>query len=196
MPASRLVAVVLGSALIGQSPNASRLGGSLSPGMQLLYESNGVTTPWFIDSVNTSFAAGGRPDCLRFVLRIGAAQPQVRTHCVVADTMMTLSQTSGRLLPARRLSAGVLTIPAANRGFTRFEVRSAEHVAVGDQHLLVWPTVVTGFDSTGKAVRQLTERFSPALATAIDGTFAVPDSTSADVWRVTQQFRLTGIRRQ
>ena len=54
-------------------------------------------------------------------------------------------------------------------------------------------TTVTTRDSTGRVTRRLREQFAPALLTAVEGTFEVPDSTQAGGWRVLSQFRLTGI---
>lgn len=54
-------------------------------------------------------------------------------------------------------------------------------------------TTVTTRDSTGRAIRRLREAFAPALLTAVEGTFEVPDSTQASGWRVLSEFRLTEI---
>jgi hypothetical protein len=182
-------------ALAAVQETSPPLGSSLTPGTQLLYESNGVTTPWYIDSVNTSFAAGSESNCLRLVLRIGTGAAQTRTHCVVGETMMNWSQNAGRLVAARPLSITTMGISAANGGSVRFEVSPPAVDTIGTERFVVLPTVVTTLDSSGKAIRRLTERFAQALATATEGVFEVPDTARAGQWRISQRFRLTGIRR-
>jgi hypothetical protein len=181
-------------ATLSQSPSSSRVGTSLARGMELHYESNGVTTPWTIDSVDLTVAVAGQSQCSRIVLRIGDGQPQSRTHCVAADTMWNWDERTQRLVLARRLSPGLLEITANNGGLVRFLVMPVDSSSIGGRQFMVLPTMVTTYDSTGAPLRRLIERFAPALATATEGVFEVPDTANAADWRVVQQFQLTAVK--
>jgi hypothetical protein len=174
--------------------------------MQLVYASDGATSPpWTIDSTTRLITLGAPSHCVRLTLRTSPTQatPEIRLHCVENGIMMTRDERSGMTRPARPLGARAsLEIAQANGGRVRYETGdvSEERINVevsgaGMPNVIpVLPTTVTTFDSTGKVVRRLRERFSIGLATATGGTFEVPDSAQAGGWRVVRRFELVAIR--
>jgi hypothetical protein len=206
---SRLVTVVTaalaGTALTlqGQRPVLASM---LEQGMQLVYSSDGQSSPpWTIDSIVRDVSIGDHAGCIRIRLRLNPAQPtaDTRIHCVDSLTMLNWDTRAGAIRPARPLGANAqLDIRQANGGRNQFattqptveRIRVERGPAIDTVSLDVIPTTVTTFDSTGKAVRRLRERFSVALATATGGVFEVADSTVPGGWRTTQVFNLALIR--
>ena len=179
----------------------------LRPGMALVYSSDGVESPpWAIDSVQRLVSVGPHEGCVRIRLRTSPAQavPDTRQHCVDGATMMNWDERAGTLRPARPLGArAVLEIPQANGGRVRYETGDLSVEQIPHQRgptttlptaVGVLPTTVTTFDSAGRIVRRLRERFSITLATATGGVFEIPDSTQAGGWRVQRRFELVAIR--
>jgi hypothetical protein len=178
----------------------------LQSGTQLVYSSDGAESPpWMIDSVVRDVSTGDRSGCVRIRLRLNPAQPtaDTRVHCVDSLTMLNWDARAGVARPARPLGANAqLDLPQANGVRNRFEtakpaverlqvVRGSSRDSVT---IDVIPTTMTTYDSTGKAIRRLRERFSIALATATGGVFEVPDSTQPGGWRVNRTFDLVLIR--
>ena len=189
--------IALAGALAAANGVATMLGGHLSNGMRLTYSSGGVETPWVIDSVHRDLTVAGKAGCVRIWLRLSPAQPQadVRTHCVTGTTMSTWDDKSGALLPARPVAAGGLTLERPGGISVRYDVAAASADTVSGIVLSVLPTTVSTIDSTGRTVRRLRERFSPAIATATWGVFEVADSTASNGWRTTREFKLVAISR-
>lgn len=195
--------------LVGMSgqqgaPAPMPIGARLVPGMQLVYVSDGVESPWTVDSVVRDVTIGRQTGCVRIRLRISPYQvnADTRVHCLRDDTMMNADST-GRLQPARPLLAGVsMLIEQPNAGRVQFETLQAavEQIPVQQGDSLtriavdVLPTTVTTFDSSGKVIRRLRENFSVALGTATGGVFEVPDPSLRSGWRVVRRFSLVSIR--
>ncbi len=171
------------------------IGSQLRPGMQLVYSSGGVETPWTIDSLMRNLTIGSRTGCVRIRLRTSQqGTPETRALC--ADTtLLSWDDRSGELRPTRPLKAGgVLEVVQRSGGSVRFEAGSPSTERVGETVLWVLPTTVTTRDSTGRVVRRLLERFSIGLATATGGVFEVPDSTRQSGWRTVRSFELVALR--
>ena len=179
----------------------------LEPGFQLVYASNGAESPpWMIDSVVRDVSLGGRTGCVRIRLRTNPTQSiaSTRIHCVDSLTMLNWDSLPKVWRPARPLGANsALDLPLPNGGRNRFEAGqpTVERIVIerGSRRdsvtVEVIPTILTTFDSTGKAIRRLRERFSVALATATGGIFELADSSHAGGWRLNQKFDLVAIRR-
>ena len=183
---------------------ADGIGSLLVTGMQLVYERDGVQTPWTIDSV-VPFSATGMKGCIRIQLRTSPTQatPEKRAHCSDSATMYNWDDRLGRPRGVRPLLVNMLMEMRQQNGtLVRYEasaptlerIRTERGPNADTTAIEVIPTVVTTMDSTGKAVRRLRERFSVGLATATGGVFEVPDSTTAGRWRTTLQFELVRIR--
>ena len=117
--------------------------------------------------------------------------------------MTTRDARSGMARPARPLGARAsLEVAQPNGGRVRYETGDVAEERINVEvsgtvmpnDIPVLPTTVTTFDSTGKVVRRLRERFSIGLATATGGAFEVPDSTQTGGWRVVRRFELVAIR--
>jgi hypothetical protein len=205
---SRLVTVVTaalaGTALTlqGQRPVLASM---LEQGMQLVYSSDGQSSPpWTIDSIVRDVSIGDHAGCIRIRLRLNPAQPtaDTRIHCVDSLTMLNWDTRAGAIRPARPLGENAQLDIRQNGGRNGFattqptveRVRVERGPAIDTVSVDVVPTTVTTFDSSGKAVRRLRERFSVALATATGGVFEVADSTVPGGWRTTQVFNLALIR--
>ena len=200
--------LLLGAASTARS-QATQLGGRLVPAMELVYASDGATSPpWTIDSIARELRLGSSEHCVRIRLRTSPTQatPETRTHCVQSMSMFNWDERTGQLRPARPLEPGVsLETQQPNGGRIRFETAAMEveripvesrstREPVAPAALEVLPTIVTTMDSTGKVVRRLRERFSIELATATGGVFEVPDSASTGGWRTVRRFELVAIR--
>jgi hypothetical protein len=198
-------AVALATLTQGDRP---ALASMLQPGMQLVYASDGVESPpWVIDSVVREVSVGGRSGCVRLRLRINPSQPnaEMRVHCSDESMMLNGDERTNTVRSARPLGDGaLLELRQSNGTLVRFETsqQSTERVrtagaagaARDSAMIVVLPTTVTTFDSTGKAIRRLRERFSIGLATATGGVFEVADSTQPGGWRVSRKFDLVAIR--
>lgn len=169
-------------------------GSALREGMIIVYGNDAGAVEWSIDSLERNAIIAGRDSCVRFSLRIGTNAPAKRVFCREGDVIHTL-RTDGQLAATR-------PITVRSRHETRSPSGSVTEYVVGEQSIdtiggsaiAVLPTTITTLDSTGRAVRRLTERFSVGLLTAVNGTFAVADSTQPDGWRTTQRFSITSIR--
>jgi hypothetical protein len=188
-------AAALGALLAAQS---AAIGGLLRPGMQLVYESGGVESPWTIDSVTRDTSLGGRTGCVRLRLRTSAGQAtsDTRAHCADSATMFTWDERRGELRPARPLRPGAtLELPQRDGGSVRFETGPGTTVEqIGALAVEVLPTTVTTRDSAGHVLRRLRERFALGLATATGGVFELPDAAGPNGWRTVRQFALVAIR--
>jgi hypothetical protein len=200
--------VVLGGLVVGLAMSQAAppsLGSLLQPGTQLLYGSDDARpSPWTIDSVVRDVSIGGKTGCVRLRLRLPPQfAPQMRLHCVDRAMMFNWDSIAQILRAGRPLGAGgTLDIPQANGGRVQFAaaqpvlewVRVERTTSPDSVAVRVIPTTVTTFDSTGKAIRRLRERFSVALATATGGVFEVADSSIAGGWRSSRKFDLVAIR--
>jgi hypothetical protein len=87
-------------------------------------------------------------------------------------------------------------VETARGGHIVFQTDSIARASLGGHTFVVLPTTVTTFDSTGTAIRRLREHYVPALATALDGIFEVPDSAALGRWVVQRRFALVRIENQ
>jgi hypothetical protein len=186
--------IVVAAVLLFAAPASDDLGRLLAPGMQLVYRSGGVDTPWQIDSVEHNTAVAGRTGCVRLSLRMSPTQrvSERRVHCTDGITMTTWDSASRQHRPARPLGGRRLDVPRAARGVVRFDAEAVQSDTVSGIPLRVVPTTVTTIDASGRVIRRLRERFAIELATATYGVFEVPDSSG---WRIEREFRLVAVRR-
>ena len=155
---------------------AERIGGMLRPGMQLVYESGGVKTPWTIDSVVHDTTLGVRTACVRIRLRTAPDQTLAETRAYCADSMMmsTWDGATGQHRAARPLaSAGYLRTMQRGGATSTYTTDEPVVETIGAARLTVSPTTVISRDSTGRVTRRLRERFSIGLATATGGAFEI-----------------------
>jgi hypothetical protein len=184
-------------AVIVASQVAVRPGSLLSPRMELVYASEGVETPWVVDSVTHDTTFGGRRGCVRMRIRTSPAQQTAETRVFCADSasMYAWNATAGELRASRPLAPNVTVEFVLSGGRkARYETGSATKEVIGGQVIDVLQTTVTTLDSLGRAVSRLRERFSVALATATGGVFEAPDMAAQGGWRVTRKFDLVRIR--
>lgn len=169
-------------------------GSWLRPGLRMLYRSD-TEQLWTIDSLSPDTALAGVPHCVRMRLRTSPQAPAgTRAFCVRGGVLHSYDGVTQQLRPARPLLPGQrLTIAAANRSTLLFETDSLDVQMAGGYAFDLLFTTITTMDSTGRAIRRLRESFAPALLTATEGTFEVPDSTAAAGWRVVSSFRLADI---
>jgi hypothetical protein len=176
--------------LVGFQSAAPILGGRLRTGMQLVYSSNGIETPWLVVSANAdSVVAEGRR-CLSVRLRLNPADTAItsRIQCADGKQMLAGSAASGALQPARPLDAGELVMVRPGR--TRYVSRSLEFDTIGGVGYAVVPTIVEFIDGGGRVARRLRERFAIELATATCGVFEVAEGTG---FRTERQFMLAAV---
>lgn len=169
-------------------------GSLLRPGMRLLYRSDAEQL-WTIDSLTRDTTLAGVPHCVRMRLRMSPQAPATtRAFCARDGVLHSHDASTGQLRPARPiLPRQRLTVPGANRTTALFETDSLDVQMAGGRAFDLVFTTVTTRDSTGRVIRRLREAFAPALLTAVEGTFEVPDTTQAGGWRVVSRFRLAEI---
>jgi hypothetical protein len=169
-------------------------GSRLRPAMRMLYKS-GTDQLWTIDSLSTDTTLAGAPHCVRMVLRTSPqSRPGTRGFCTRAGVLYSYDAETRQLRPARPLLPRQrLTIVGPNRTTLLFETDSLDVQMAGGYALDLLFTTVTTSDSSGRVIRRLREAFAPALLTAAEGTFEVPDSAQAGGWRVVSSFRLSDI---
>lgn len=177
----------------GQEP----LGRALRPGVRLVYGSGGQEQPpWTIDSVHRDVALGGRTGCARVFLRMRPDQASAppRTMCRGGDTLYSWNATANEWRADRPLGAGMQLAVRQASGSTLEYVTSerGDTTISGRSWPFVRTTVITR-DPQGRAIRRLRERYAISLATALGGTFEVPDSTASGGWRESQRFDLVRI---
>jgi hypothetical protein len=171
-------------------------GSQLRAGMQLLYKGD-ADQLWTIDSLTSDTTLGGVPHCVRMRLRTSAqGSSSTRAFCARAGVLQTYDAATGQLRPARPLLPGSrLTTTAANGSTSVFVTDSLFVELAGGRAWDIVGTTVTTSDSAGRVVRRLREHFAPAILTATEGVFEVPDSTQPGGWRAVTRFRLDEIRR-
>jgi len=169
-------------------------GSILRPGMTLLYRGDSDQL-WTIDSLSPDTTLADVPHCVRMRLRLAPQSPATtRAFCAREGVLHSYNAATGQLRPARPLLPRQrLAVAGPNRTTLLFQTDSLDvQMAGGHAFDLVFTTVTTS-DSTGRVVRRLRESFAPALLTATEGIFEVPDSTQADGWRIVSRFRLADI---
>lgn len=175
------------------------IGSLLAPRLELVYASDGVETPWVVDSVVHDTTYGGRRGCVRMRIRTSPTQQTAETRAFCADstTMYTWNATAGELRASRPLAPNATFEMKLTGGRTsRYETGAAQTETVSGRAIAVIPTTVTTRDSTGKIVSRLRERFAVALATATGGVFESPDTAAAGGWKETRRFELVAIRQR
>lgn len=181
-------AVVLALVLLA---HGSVPGRDLRLGMRLTYASGGEEQPaWRVDSLVRDLAHEGRTGCLfvRF------SPTDSRTVCASGDTIFAWSPTTRRWTPSRIVAPNAtLEIRQASLGRVVFTTGAMETDTISAVPIPVVVTRVSTFDSSGRELRRLDERYAPGLLTATSGAFAVPDTARAGGWRVTTRFELVRI---
>jgi hypothetical protein len=187
-----LVLVVTAAAV--QAANL-RIGSALVPRMELVYSSEGVETPWSVDSVTRDTTLGGRSGCVRMRLRTSPTAPAAETRAFCSDSTTMYAWDGRELRPTRHLKPNSSAEFRLSAGRTSlYETGALQTESISGQPIVVIPTTVTTRDSTGRITSRLRERFSVALATATGGIFETPDTSANGGWRVTRRFDLVGIR--
>jgi hypothetical protein len=87
----------------------------------------------------------------------------------------------------------LVEIRQASLGRVVFTTGAMETDTISAVPIPVVVTRVSTFDSSGRELRRLDERYAPGLLTATSGAFAVPDTARAGAWRVTTRFELVRI---
>lgn len=174
--------------LIAGSPS---LGSELSVGTRLTYATEAGEQPaWHVDSLVRDLAHEGRTGCVfvRF------APSDARTLCASGDTIVAWSAAAKTWAPSRTIGANSsLEIRQAAGARVVYTTGSTEVDTISGRRIPVVITRVSTFDSTGREVRRLDERYAPGLLTATRGEFAVRDSAVAGEWRTTRRFWLLRI---
>ncbi len=172
-------------------------GALLTPGMQLVYESDGKENPpWAVVSVRDT-VLGGMTQCRMITLRMDSTRPpDVRPWCARGDTLWAWHDATKSHRQLRPLGEGQRLWAQGARGSRmRYANRAAQEQTISGQSIPVVQVVMITDDSAGKEVRRLREFYAPGLATATSGVFEVPDSTVPGGWRMTTSFKLVRIVR-
>jgi len=192
-----LVATLLGSLLAGplSAQTAPGVGSLLRPGMRLVYYSNGeAQPPWTIDSVAAIPAPGPGSLCAVVHLRRQPPQPDQTRLCLARDTLFNWDNARQSWSPSRPAAAGMrLSVPRRVGGMVEYETGGMGVDTISGRVIPVLVTTVTTLDSLGRPVRRLRERYAIGLATATSGTFEIPDTATAGIWRPQQVFELRTI---
>lgn len=163
---------------------AEQPGAALRAGTTLTYEAAGARTEWQIDSVRLDSV----PHCGTVWLTRGAAAER-RQQCVL-DGMLSERQRDGRWTASRPLQPGLERITTRpNGGSVRYRTGAAGVDSISGVGYPVIETEVITFDSTGRAVQRLQERYSIGLTTATWGRFERPAEGSGG-WQLATEFRL------
>lgn len=187
---------VTGCALIATQA-VTGFGSVLRQGMQLVYSSDGVDTPWSVDTLAGDTTFGGKRGCIRLRMRTSPTQtvPDLRMQCADSAMMYAWDTVTATLRATRPLTANARVEFSLSGGRkARYETGTPTKETIGGRHIDVLPTTVTTLDAEGRAVSRLRERFAISLATATGGVFEVPDMTAPEGWRVTRKFDLVAIR--
>jgi hypothetical protein len=177
--------------------DSAKPGDALRSGMQLVYSrGSAASPPWVIDSVQHDATIGGRRGCARIHLRTAPESPaEVRAICVWDGEQHAWNAATSSFVLQRPVAANkVVVLPGRGGASSKYETGACETERVGAHEIVVFPTVVTTMDSTGKIVRRLRERYAPSLGTATGGIFEVPDPSAPGGWKTQLEFRLVEIR--
>jgi hypothetical protein len=172
------------------------LGSGLEPGMVLLYTNNGQSQPpWIVEAAAPPQFTRPGADCLRVRIQRDASQSPSDVHaCIDAGVLHQWSASRNQWVAQRPVAPNrTLTFTQADGGVVRYETTGSNEVMLGGRTFGVVETTVTTLDAAGKPVRRLREQFSPALTTAVAGTFEVPDPSGTSGWRAEQTFELRQI---
>jgi hypothetical protein len=175
---------------------ATVLGSGLEPGMVLLYTNNGQSQPpWIVEAAAPPRFTRPGADCVHVRIQRDAAQPPPDVHaCIDAGVLHQWSVSRNEWVAQRPVAPNrTLTFTQADGGVVRYETSGSNEVMLGGRTFAIVDTTVTTLDPTGKPVRRLREQFSPALTSAVTGTFEVPDSSVPSGWRAEQTFELRQI---
>ena len=190
------VAVALVSILAFTSSRQDDLASGLRDGMLLIYGSNGKDgPPTVVDSVRPERVQPGAT-CAALYMAARPDQPaQAAAHyCARGDTLFLRDIATGAWVAQRPIGPRMtidFTRPNGNR--VRYSTDTTSRATIGDRSFVVIHTVVLTMDSTGRPLRRLTERYAPALVTAVGGRFETADSSASGGWRETQVFELRAI---
>jgi hypothetical protein len=181
-----------------QQGEANSVGGGLSPGMVLVYRSNGQEQPhWTVDSARAGLAIDGYANCAHLSIRRrpNQAQPDQSRLCASRDTLFGWDERRGAWQAQRPLGPGmVLLLPRSNGDTVRYATHSVTYQSISGRSVAVVGTTVTTVDSLGRPTRRLLERYAVSLATATGGRFETPDASVPGGWRTVQEFELLEIR--
>lgn len=191
----RILSVFLG---VGGAPAALHGQDLLTTGTVLVYRTpDGSEREWVVDEASMGISHGGRSGCIR--IRYAAAGPTAgpdeRLTCVAGDTLMRWSTARSQWLVSRPIvSNREFTLPLAS-GSASYLTQGGARDTISAEIIPIVETVVLTRDSSGVAIRRLTERYAPGLGTATWGRFETRDTSLASGWRTAQEFSLGAIRR-
>lgn len=167
----------------------------LVPGMELVYESNGVQgRPWRVQAVERDITLGGRTGCQRVTFEAGGPRAgiDVRVTCEADGFLFAWDSTAKLWRQSRPLAPGrTMESRSAAGTVSRYTTGAESSVTIDGHHLKVIETEVVTSDSTGKILRRLRERYAPAIGSAVWGAFEVPEGSG---WKTQNEFRLSGLR--
>jgi hypothetical protein len=188
------IILLLVSLLLAQDPSARGIGAGLRPGMRLVYGSGEqLQEPWMVDSVRVAVPLRASSDCAVIHQRRTPLRPEEMRLCVARDTLYRWRATDSTWVISRPVGPSMTwTSARAAGGSVEYATSALAVDTISGFAIPVVPTVVTTRDSTGRAIRRLTERYAPGLATATGGTFEEADLAGG--WRVSQVFALREIR--
>ncbi len=173
------------------------LGSALSDGMQLVYAANGREgAPNLIDSVRDVGRRDGASCAILFRgAPAGQPKPAAAHYCARGDTLYLRDAAGGAWIPQRPIGTRMtMDFVRQNGTRVRYTTDTASRATIGTRSFHVVHTTVLTLDSLGGPVRRLTERYAPALITALGGRFETADSSAAGGWKETQVFELRAIR--
>lgn len=115
-------------------------------------------------------------------------------HHEGGDTLFAWNATDQTWRPDRPIEARrELTVTQRSRTVSRFTTDGVGDTTISGYRLPLIQTTIVTMGADGRVTRRLRERYSLPLATALGGTFELPDSTRAGGWRETQRFELIEI---
>jgi hypothetical protein len=176
-------------------PAAPPLGTVLKKGTLLHYALNGREgPPWQVQAAQVDIPLRGLKTCSHFVIRMTEQKTENRELCRVGKLQLVWDSVAEAWHPARPLTPrDSLTIETPDGGSVRYKTGDLTTVTISNETFSVLPTEVMIFDSAGNPQRRLRELYSTTLATAVKGTFSVPDLKVKDGWREELAFELMRI---
>jgi hypothetical protein len=177
------------------APAAPPLGTLLKKGTLLHYAMNGKEgPPWHIQSAEVNVPLRGMKGCSHFVIRMNEKLTENRELCRVGKLQLVWDSVASAWHPARPVTPrDSLTIETPDGGSVRYRTGDLDNVTIGGETIAVVPTEVVIFDASGNPQRRLRELYATSLATAVKGTFSVPDLKLQDGWREELAFELLRI---
>ncbi len=192
-----LLAGLVGVSL-GLRHQGAGLASRLTPGTQLFYVSDGrEQSPWIVDSVQTGQPLKPNAECASLTLRRKPADPKPERSrlCLASDTLYRWEKGAGAWVVSRPVGPDMaVTVVKPNGDSVHYETGARGEDMVSGNAIGVVSMTVTTVDAGGRARLRVRERYAISLATAISGTFEVPDPAARGLWIVKHTFALKELR--